>query len=160
MKDRSENFREAATSTISQDLLFVNTEDHKLLSLRSLITNGQFTPPVLIFVQSIQRAKELTTELLLDGLSTDCIHAERSGEERDLAVREFAQGKVWCLVCTDVMGRGIDFKGVRLVVNYDFPQSAMSYIHRIGNHSSSMIPEKGFDLLTDGRGSEYHRSYG
>lgn len=126
--------REAATSTITQDLLFVNTEDHKLLSLRSLITTGQFTPPVLIFVQSIQRAKELTTELLLDGLSTDCIHAERTGEERDIAVKEFAEGKVWALVCTDVMGRGIDFRGVKLVVNYDFPQSAMSYIHRIGKH--------------------------
>ncbi|GAA5989286.1 hypothetical protein JCM5350_003430, partial [Sporobolomyces pararoseus] len=124
--------KEAATSTITQELQFVNTEDHKLLSLRSLVTLGQFTPPVLIFVQSITRAKELTTELLLDGLSADCIHAERSGEERDLAVKEFAEGKIWALVCTDVMGRGIDFKGVKLVVNYDFPQSAMSYIHRIG----------------------------
>ena len=71
----------------------------------------------------------------MDGLSADCIHAERSGEERDLAVKEFAEGKIWALVCTDVMGRGIDFKGVKLVVNYDFPQSAMSYIHRIGNFS-------------------------
>ncbi|GAA5961408.1 hypothetical protein JCM21900_004901 [Sporobolomyces salmonicolor] len=124
--------KEAATTTITQALSFVNTEDHKLLSLRSLITAGQFTPPVLIFVQSIQRAKELTTELLLDGLSADCIHAERSGEERDRAVREFAEGKIWALVCTDVMGRGVDFKGVKLVINYDFPQSAMSYIHRIG----------------------------
>ncbi|GAA5886467.1 hypothetical protein JCM5296_001917 [Sporobolomyces johnsonii] len=124
--------KEAATTTITQSLSFVNTEDHKLLSLRSLITAGEFTPPVLIFVQSIQRAKELTTELLLDGLSADCIHAERSGDERDRAVREFAEGKIWVLVCTDVMGRGVDFKGVKLVINYDFPQSAMSYIHRIG----------------------------
>ncbi|GAA6006785.1 hypothetical protein JCM11491_003180 [Sporobolomyces phaffii] len=124
--------KEAATTTITQELQFVNTEDHKLLSLRSLVTTGQFTPPVLIFVQSIQRAKELTTELLLDGLAADCIHAERTGPERDVAVQEFAAGKVWALVCTDVMGRGIDFKGVKLVVNYDFPQSAMSYIHRIG----------------------------
>ena len=49
-------------------------------------------------------------------------------------MKEFAEGKVWALVCTDVMGRGIDFRGVKLVVNYDFPQSAMSYIHRIGKH--------------------------
>ncbi|GAA6061522.1 hypothetical protein JCM10212_004512 [Sporobolomyces blumeae] len=124
--------KEAATTTITQKLSFVNTEDHKLLTLRSLIRAGEFTPPVLIFVQSISRAKELTTELLLDGLSADSIHAERTPEERDVAVREFAEGKVWALVCTDVMGRGVDFKGVKLVINYDFPQSAMSYIHRIG----------------------------
>ena len=40
--------------------------------------------------------------------------------------------QIWILICTDLMGRGIDFKGVNLVVNYDFPPSAVSYIHRIG----------------------------
>ncbi|KWU45271.1 P-loop containing nucleoside triphosphate hydrolase protein, partial [Rhodotorula sp. JG-1b] len=124
--------KEAATTTIDQSLLFVNREDHKLLSLRSLITSGQFTPPVLIFVQSIQRAKELANELVFDGINADAIHADRSASERDEVVRRFAEGQVWCLICTDVMARGVDFKGVKLVINYDFPQSAMSYIHRIG----------------------------
>ncbi|GAA5884111.1 hypothetical protein JCM3774_002932 [Rhodotorula dairenensis] len=124
--------KEAATTTIDQKLLFVNREDHKLLSLRSLITSGEFTPPVLIFVQSIQRAKELANELVFDGINADAIHADRSASERDDVVRKFAEGKVWCLICTDVMARGVDFKGVKLVINYDFPQSAMSYIHRIG----------------------------
>ena len=36
------------------------------------------------------------------------------------------------MICTELLGRGIDFKGVNLVVNYDFPPSAVSYIHRIG----------------------------
>ncbi|GAA5837774.1 hypothetical protein JCM11251_002319 [Rhodosporidiobolus azoricus] len=124
--------KEAATSTITQTLSFVNTEDHKLLSLRTLITSGQFTPPVLIFVQSIIRAKELANELIFDGINADAIHADRTPEERDEVVKRFASGQVWCLICTDVMARGVDFKGVKLVINYDFPQSAMSYIHRIG----------------------------
>ncbi|BGP28042.1 ATP-dependent RNA helicase rok1 [Rhodotorula toruloides] len=124
--------KEAATSTIDQTLSFVNTEDHKLLSLRSMIQGGQFTPPVLIFVQSIQRAKELANELIFDGINADAIHADRTSQERDEIVRKFAAGQIWCLICTDVMARGVDFKGVKLVINYDFPQSAMSYIHRIG----------------------------
>lgn len=41
-------------------------------------------------------------------------------------------GKVWVLITTELMARGIDFKGVNLVINYDFPQSVASYIHRIG----------------------------
>jgi ATP-dependent RNA helicase DDX52/ROK1 len=41
-------------------------------------------------------------------------------------------GSVWVLICTDLMARGIDFKGVRTVVNFDFPQSTVDYIHRIG----------------------------
>lgn len=87
---------------------------------------------MLIFVQSILRAKELAAELLFDGVNADCIHADRTSEERDDVVRGFAEGKIWCLISTDVMGRGVDFKGVKLVINYDFPQSGGSYIHRIG----------------------------
>ena len=46
---------------------------------------------------------------------------------------------MWVLIATELMGRGIDFKGVNLVVNYDFPTSAVSYIHRIGMSSFSDI---------------------
>ena len=48
-------------------------------------------------------------------------------------MKSFRLGDIWVLICTELMGRGIDFKGVNLVVNYDFPNSAVSYIHRIGN---------------------------
>jgi len=47
-------------------------------------------------------------------------------------IKSFRAGKIWILICTELMGRGIDFKGVNLVLNYDFPNSAISYIHRIG----------------------------
>ena len=52
--------------------------------------------------------------------------------QRDNVVKGFRSGKIWVLVCTELMGRGIDFKGVNIVVNFDFPTSAISYIHRIG----------------------------
>jgi len=52
--------------------------------------------------------------------------------KRDAVVRGFRSGSVWVLICTDVMCRGMDFKGVNLVVNYDFPNSDYVYIHRIG----------------------------
>jgi len=47
-------------------------------------------------------------------------------------IRCFREGKIWVLICTELMGRGIDFKGVNLVVNYDFPPSTVAYIHRVG----------------------------
>lgn len=47
-------------------------------------------------------------------------------------MRAFREGRVWVLICTELMGRGVDFSGVNLVLNYDFPTSAISYIHRIG----------------------------
>lgn len=121
----------SAADLVKQELLFVGQEAGKLLAIRNLIQRG-FTPPVLVFVQSVERAKELFHELIYDGLNVDVIHSERTQAQRDNVVKSFRAGKIWVLICTDLMGRGIDFKGVNLVINYDFPQSAVSYIHRIG----------------------------
>lgn len=66
------------------------------------------------------------------GINVDVIHADRSPEQRDAVIRNFRLGKVWVLLSTDLLARGVDFKGVNMVVNYDFPPSAVSYIHRIG----------------------------
>lgn len=52
--------------------------------------------------------------------------------ERDKAIKHFRLGYVWVLICTDLMARGIDFLGVNMVINYDFPQSMVAYIHRVG----------------------------
>lgn len=62
----------------------------------------------------------------------DVIHADRTQQQRDDVVKAFREGKVWVLISTELIGRGIDFLGVNLVINYDFPPSAISYIHRIG----------------------------
>lgn len=55
--------------------------------------------------------------------------------QREDAVDDFRAGKTWVLIATDVIARGMDFKGVNCVINYDFPDSAAAYIHRIGTIS-------------------------
>ena len=70
-------FRNAATETIDQKLLYVGQEEGKLIAIRQLIQQG-LRPPVLIFVQSIERAKELFHELVYDGINVDVIHSERT----------------------------------------------------------------------------------
>ena len=99
--------------------------------MRDLIANG-CEAPVLIFVEKVDKAKKLFNELIYDGINVDVIHSDRNQQHRDNVVRSFREGKIWFLICTELMGRGIDFKGVNLVINYDFPSSAVSYIHRIG----------------------------
>jgi superfamily II DNA/RNA helicase len=142
--------RDAATSLINQRLLFTGTEAHKLQSLRQILTSAPlsslsssstapaftFQPPCLIFVQSIPRANDLFHELVYDGLHVDVIHSERTPAERERVVKEFREGRVWVLVTTELMGRGMDFRGINLVVNYDFPTSVQSYVHRIGESSA------------------------
>ena len=87
---------------------------------------------MLIFVQSIDRAKELFHELVYDGIQVDVIHAERTASQRENIIRNFRLGKIWVLIATDLISRGVDFKGVETVINYDFPQTSAAYIHRIG----------------------------
>lgn len=123
--------RNAATDMVDQQILFVGSERGKLVAFRNIIQKG-ISPPVLVFVQSKERAQELFNELIYDGINVDVIHADRTVTQRDNIVRCFREGKIWVLICTELMSRGIDFKGVNLVVNYDFPSTAISYIHRIG----------------------------
>jgi ATP-dependent RNA helicase DDX52/ROK1 len=123
--------KNAATSLITQKLLYVGQEEGKIIAIRQLIQGGM-KPPVLLFVQSIDRARDLFKELIYDGINVDVIHSGRSKAQRDLIISNFRCGKIWVLITTELMARGIDFKGVNLVINYDFPQTAESYIHRIG----------------------------
>ncbi|SCU99979.1 LANO_0F04610g1_1 [Lachancea nothofagi CBS 11611] len=124
--------KEAANVNIEQKLVFCGNEEGKLVAIRQLIQEGEFKPPVIIFLESITRAKALFHELLYDNLNVDVIHAERTPIQRDKIIQRFKSGEVWCLICTDVLARGVDFKGVNLVINYDVPRSAQAYVHRIG----------------------------
>lgn len=126
--------------------------------------NQSLNPPVLVFVQNKERAKDLYNELKYDEIRVDVIHADLSeiqvitnsaqclnailvGDlvaeslnltvnmklfQRENAVNNFRAGKTWVLIATDVIARGMDFKGINCVINYDFPDSSASYIHRIG----------------------------
>uniref|UniRef100_A0A182S7N0 Probable ATP-dependent RNA helicase DDX52 n=1 Tax=Anopheles maculatus TaxID=74869 RepID=A0A182S7N0_9DIPT len=136
-----------AVDLVEQKLLFTGTESGKLLAFRELVAQG-LHPPVLVFVQSKDRAQQLFTELIYDGLNVDVIHADRTQRERDNVVRAFREGKIWILICTELMSRGIDFKGVNLVINFDFPPSTISYVHRIGRTGRAGRPGKAITFFT------------
>ncbi|KAG4928277.1 hypothetical protein JHK82_053962 [Glycine max] len=120
-----------ASETIKQKLVFTGSEEGKLLAIRQSFAES-LNPPVLVFLQSKERAKELYSELAFDNIRVDVIHSDLSQAERENAVDNFRAGKTWVLIATDVVARGMDFKGVNCVINYDFPDSAAAYVHRIG----------------------------
>ncbi|KAF7994653.1 hypothetical protein HCN44_004125 [Aphidius gifuensis] len=140
--------RNAAAEDVDQQILFVGSERGKLVAMRNIINEGM-APPVLIFVQSTERAEELFKELIYDGINVDTIHSERTPTQRDNVVRCFREGKIWVLICSEVMARGIDFKGVNLVINYDFPPSAISYVHRIGRTGRAGHKGKAITFFTE-----------
>jgi len=139
----------AASTLVEQKLIFVGREEGKLASLRQLVLEKKLKPPALIFVQSKDRATELFNELVYDGIYADVMHADRTKEERDNVIKGFRAGKIWVLICTDLMARGVDFRGVETIINYDLPQSATTYIHRVGRTGRAGRAGAAFTFFTD-----------
>jgi len=136
-------------NTIQQELKFVGREEGKLLAIRQLVTDG-LTPPVLIFLQSQERAQALFGELLYDGIRVDVLHAGRSPAQREASVSKFRRGETWVLICTDLVARGVDFKGVNLVINYDLPREGVTYVHRIGRTGRAGREGRAVTFFTEG----------
>lgn len=121
----------ATNHRIKQELLFVGQEEGRLLAIRQMLVQG-IEPPVIIFSETIERATQLFHQLVEFGISVDMIHSGRSQSEREIIISRFRSGKIWFLITTELLSRGLDFPQVKNVINYDFPRSTASYIHRIG----------------------------
>ncbi|PMP76636.1 MAG: ATP-dependent helicase, partial [Sulfurihydrogenibium sp.] len=86
----------------------------------------------IIFTQTKLEADELAEKLKEEGFNVSAIHGDFSQKKRETVLHNFRTGKLKILVATDVAARGLDIKGVELVINYGLPRDAESYIHRIG----------------------------
>ncbi|VDM50507.1 unnamed protein product [Toxocara canis] len=105
-----------AVDSVEQQLVFAGSEHGKVVAIRSLFQQG-FEPPALIFVQSKDRARQLTSEIsgFDSHIPVALISSEKSEKEvRDNTIAKFRGGSVWVLVCTELAGRGLDLKGVNL----------------------------------------------
>jgi ATP-dependent RNA helicase DDX52/ROK1 len=106
--------RDTPLPLISQTLTYVADDPSKLPSLLAYLAQP-YNPPVLIFTSSQPRATSLAQELVLNGVSNvDCLHAGMTKKEREDAVSRIRRGESWVMVSTEVMARGMDFKGARI----------------------------------------------
>jgi ATP-dependent RNA helicase DDX52/ROK1 len=127
-------FRDTPLPNIDQSLIYVAQPESKLPTLLQYLTSPSgYTPPLIVFTSTQARSTSLHSELLLAGVrNAEVLHAGMTKHERDQCVKRMLQGEVWVLVTTDVLARGMDFGGVRGVINFDWPESVQSYVHRIG----------------------------
>ncbi len=116
-------------STITQELYIVSHERKNVLLEKLLATHANST---LVFCRKKVDAAKLTRYLKSKNYKTAEIHADKTQEQRFMALEAFKKGSVRILVATDVAARGIDVKNIGLVVNYDLPDDPASYVHRIG----------------------------
>jgi len=137
--------KDSALPSVSHRLIYAATEQGKLLAIRQLIhpstadDGPALRPPFLVFTQTIPRAVALHSELLYDippeaGGSTRIavLHSDLSDTARSNIMAQFRKGEIWVLITTDLLSRGIDFRGINGVVNYDIPNTSAAYVHRAG----------------------------
>ena len=140
--------KDSALPTVSHRLIYAGSEQGKLLAIRQLLhpttsslldSKNALRPPFLIFTQTISRATALYSELLYDippeagGSSRIAVlHSELSDTARSNVMAGFRKGEIWVLITTDLLSRGVDFRGINGVVNYDIPNTGASYVHRAG----------------------------
>ena len=109
---------------------FQITQDKKYHELINQLVerNGS----ILVFVKTKRGADKIVKRLKYDGHSADAIHGNLRQSKRDRVINNFRNGKSRILIATDVAARGLDIPLIKHVINYDLPQVAEDYIHRIG----------------------------
>lgn len=105
-----------------------NEKNRKLIDLLDALEFNQ----LVIFVNSVPRASELNKLLVECNFPSLCIHSGIKQEERIEKYRKFKEFKARIMVATNLFGRGIDIERVNVVINYDMPENADTYLHRVG----------------------------
>ncbi|MFH0917550.1 MAG: DEAD/DEAH box helicase [Candidatus Omnitrophota bacterium] len=133
--------------------LFIVKKEAKTQLLKKIL--GQYHGSVLLFSRTKHNAKKIVRSIRDMGHSASEIHSNRSLAQRRDALEGFKAGKYRVLVATDIASRGIDVTGIELVLNYDLPEDAENYVHRIGRtaraghkgHAISFAtPDQGHDV--------------
>ena len=118
-----------ASENVTQELFIVRKDD-KLKLISKILSEKKGS--TLVFCRTKHGARKLTRTIRGLGHSAAEIHSDRSQAQRQTALLGFRTGKFRALVATDIAARGIDVKGIELVINFDLPDQAEDYVHRIG----------------------------
>lgn len=154
----------AACTDIEQTLVNAGHESGKMLLLKEYLATGELPPMSLLFTQDKGRARTLAMQMSKWrfygggaergaaselGARVSYLSSGVTSEERAQRLHDFRTGKIWFLICTDVLARGIDCYGVSKVLNFDFPTTRQNYIHRIGRTGRSGRAGKAVTFFTE-----------
>ena len=126
--------RSAPPKSITHEII----EMHSGEKLQWLIDHlRQPEGPVLVFSRTKIGADRLARRLQAAGVRCTALHADRSQDQRRIAVEGFKGGKYRVLVATDIAARGLQIDSIHTVINYEVPDSAETYVHRVGRTGRS-----------------------
>ena len=138
--------RNTAAETVSQRVIETNREQKKDLLLHLFETRGLHQ--VLIFTRTKHGADALSRHLDKAGIKSAALHGNKSQGARTRALSEFKDGKLVALVATDIAARGIDIDSLPYVINYEIPNIAEDYVHRIGRTGRAGMEGEAISLVS------------
>jgi ATP-dependent RNA helicase RhlE len=118
------------SANVSHAVMFVEMDDKRFF-LESFIKENPASK-IIIFVRTRVRAERVAKAMERVSIPSITIHGEKDQGERSEAMRKFKEGDCQILIATDVSARGIDIPDVNYVINYDLPEKAENYVHRVG----------------------------
>ena len=122
--------RATPVNQVTQVIHPVQTDQKKEL-LEAILQNSNMHH-TLVFTRTKARANQLARVLEKSGHAATAIHSNKSQNARTRALAHFRSGKFDILIATDIAARGLDVEGISPVVNFDLPEAAEDYVHRIG----------------------------
>jgi len=133
---------------VSQEMIVLKAND-RADYLEKIIKENEGS--ILIFVRTRYGVKNIAKKLISNGHKATEIHSDLSQGQRKRALDSFKSGRSRIMVATDVAARGLDVKGIELVINYDLPDSSSDYVHRIGRTARAGKKGKAISLATPGQ---------
>ena len=122
--------RSQAASTVTHAVYPVPRE--RKSALLANLLRQETLDSVLVFTRTKHGADRVVRHLEREGIKATAMHADKTQPQRTKALQDFKSGKVRVLVATDIAQRGLDISDITHVINYDVPQQAEDYVHRIG----------------------------
>lgn len=122
--------KDPVSKNVSHGVAFVEMDDKRFFLERLINENPDFK--FLVFVRTKVRAERVKSAMERVQIETETIHGDKEQVQRQEVLEAFKKGSIKVLIATDVSSRGIDIPGIDFVVNYDLPDKAENYVHRIG----------------------------
>ncbi len=120
----------STAETIQQYMYYTNRDNKKDLILH--ILEDRDINPVLLFARTKYGADKIVRNLKKQNIKAEAIHGDKAQNQRQKTLTKFKNREIRVLVATDIAARGIDIDRLKYVINYDIPNVAETYVHRIG----------------------------
>lgn len=122
--------KDPVSKNVEHAVTFVEMDDKRFFLERMVKEHPE--SKFLVFVRTKVRAERVCSAMERVGIHSETIHGDKDQKERFLSMNNFKEGKNKILIATDVSARGIDIPDVDYVINYDLPEEAENYVHRVG----------------------------